>query len=520
MPTTIDYKNLFMNEKGQDIEELVVHTAKAKEICCSEVAAGANTLPDQSYFSIYAPSTYDAVCGKITDCLNRIFDKKTCAGTIVTDNNDNSIFGIVVNPTISNVDLMSILLDPEPMELTRYQVEIDAKVLKVLEPSEIAAYILYNVDCTVSQAAIETVRAHISYILNKYSADIDIKSSINYSNILIFGVKDTIARNFDLICGIHEPLDSFLVLIRNKLNSHLSELSELGREPNMSILDWCLSVYKELKTEYKDAIERLKMAKDITGSRLRKDEMTRLIKSLERASQESLTEAAVRQELMEAKGFSLFKGLKQNGLRSIEEDLYEYKVRAKNCTEQEDAIYILRCVNTRIAILEDYLATTPDLSNSEVDRWRGVIDNYRELRAYISSKKFKSASANFNSFLNIDYDALDKLDGYRGNYYESTLLEADDDTKEEDSTEEKKEDNSSEESTEENTDTDEGFEASDDENAKELSLDDTSSEDDEGESETNNTDQRKDMRQNLSGSDIKSDGGNIYVNCTINNAEK
>lgn len=516
MPTTtIDYKNLFMNEKGKDIEELIAHIKKAKEICISEIAGKAN-LPVQSYLGdgAFNGLSYEEVCSKITDCLNRIFDKKTCAGTIVTDNNDNSIFGVIINPTISNVDLMSILLDPEPMELSRYQVEIDTKILKVLDPSEIAAYILYNTECTVSPDAIENVRLHITYILSKYAADIDIKSSINYSNILIFGIKDTIARNFDLICGIHEPIDSFLVLIRNKLNSHLSELTDLGKDPNMSILDWCLSVYKELKTEYKDAIERLKMAKDITGSKLRKDEMTRLIKSLERASQESFTEASVRQELMEAKGFSLFKGLKQNGLRSIEEDLYEYKVRAKNCTEQEDAIYILRCVNTRIAILEDYLATTPDLSASEVDRWRGVIDNYRELRAYISSKKFKSASANFNSFLNIDYDALDKLDSYRGNYYESTLLEADEEENKEDTNEEKKEESSSDN----NEDTDEGFEAADkDENAEELSLSDTSSE---GETETNNTDQRKDMRQNLSGSDIKSDGGNIYVNCTINNAEK
>jgi hypothetical protein len=34
--------------------------------------------------------------------------------------------------------------------------------------------------------------------------------------------------------------------------------------------------------------------------------------------------------ILNEKGFSLFRGLKQNGLRTIEEDLYEYKVRAKN----------------------------------------------------------------------------------------------------------------------------------------------------------------------------------------------
>lgn len=496
MPNTIDYKNLFMNEKGEEIEHLIEILADAKKQCNGEFAGKSN-------LSIFS---YEEVCANITDSLNKIFNTKTCAGTIITDNIDNSIFGIIVNPTISNVDLMSILLNTEVMELTRYQVEIDTKVLKVLDASEIAAYLLYNIECTTSAAAIENVRIHITYILSKYAADIDIKSSINYSNILIFGIKDTIARNFDLICGIKEPEDSFLVLVRNKLNSHLSELTGLGKDPNMSILDWCLSVYKDLKTEYKDAIERLKMAKDLTGSKLRKDEMTRLIKSLDRASQETLVES-VRQELMEAKGFSLFKGLRQNGLRSIEEDLYEYKVRAKNCTEQEDAIYILRCVNTRIAILEDYLATTPDLNPSEADRWRGVIDNYRELRAYISSKKFRSASSNFNNFLNIDYDALDKLDSNRG-YYESNVL------KEAEEDEEKSEDTKEEETS--NEEPDEGFTSAEDADDADV-LDTSTSSDEGGESETNNTDQRKDMRNNLAGSDIKSDGGNIYVNCTINN---
>ena len=99
-------------------------------------------------------------------------------------------------------------------------------------------------------------------------------------------------------------------------------------------------------------------------------------------------------------------------------------------------------------------------------------------------------------------EARDKIKELKSTKNESALLEAD----EEDTIEESKEETtkSSEDST-----TDEGFEAADD---SEETTDITPSE-----TETNNADQRKDMRQNLSGSDIKSDGGNIYVNCTINN---
>lgn len=417
MPTTIDYKNLFMNEKGQQIENLVHLIEQIKGIAQSD-STPVITIQDPNNFNSPNVNIYDDLCAQVQNTLNEIFSQKTCAGISITSNIDNTIFGIVVNPTISNVDLMSILLDNEPMSISRYQVEIDDKVFRVLDSSEITAYLLYNIECTVSEFAIENTRNHIAYILNKNGADIDIKSSINYSNILIFGIKDAIARSFDLISGTEAPEDAFLVSIRDKVNSELSDFSSFGKDPNMSILDWCLLVYKDLKTEYKDAIDILKQSKDLTGSKLRKDEMDRLIKSLGRASQEAMMESAVRQELNEAKGFSLFKGLKKNGLRSIEEDLYEYKIRAKNCTDQSDAIYIIRCINTRIGILEDYLATTPELPDYEIERWQGLINDYRELRAFVSAKKFRSASANFNSFLNIDYDAIDRKYGYTDNDYE------------------------------------------------------------------------------------------------------
>ena len=244
--------------------------------------------------------------------------------------------------------------------------------------------------------------------------NIDIKNSVNYSNILIFGIKDAIARYADLLCGVGPVEAPYLVGIREKVNKCVTGLADATNVSNLGILDWCLLVYTELKTEWRDAVDKINQAKSFTGSKFRKEEMEKLVKFLQRASRESVNEAtemAIREQLVnESKGFSLFRGLKQNGLRSIEDDLYEYKVRAKNCTEQADAIYILRCINTRMAILEDYLATTPDINPREQQRWIDLIEQYRELRASVAAKKFGSASKNFNSFLNIDYDALDRLD--------------------------------------------------------------------------------------------------------------
>ena len=47
-------------------------------------------------------------------------------------------------------------------------------------------------------------------------------------------------------------------------------------------------------------------------------------------------------------------------------------------------------------------------------------------------------------------------------------------------------------------------------------MDDASGE----ENTSGDVDQSQDQRQNLAGSDLKSDGGDIYVNCTINKSDK
>ena len=70
----------------------------------------------------------------------------------------------------------------------------------------------------------------------------------------------------------------------------------------------------------------------------------------------------------------------------------------------------MRCINSRLSILEDYLMTEPNLKESDRNRWQGVIDSYRVLRAELGKKKFVDADKNFNAFLNFDYSKLDALD--------------------------------------------------------------------------------------------------------------
>ena len=83
---------------------------------------------------------------------------------------------------------------------------------------------------------------------------------------------------------------------------------------------------------------------------------------------------------------SLFSNLKYKGLKSIEDDLYEFKIRAKNAETEDDVFYALRQINTRISLLDDYLLSE-DLSDHEREKWYKIMTEYRAIREEISNKK-------------------------------------------------------------------------------------------------------------------------------------
>lgn len=359
-------------------------------------------------------SVEDHDTGALIDVLNKVFTGKQCVTVLVTDNNDNIPFGIHVSPTITNVDLMTILVDTEEFDLDRYTVEIDSKLINEIDDIDmVAAYLLDTIAGVLDPSTITTLRAIIDLTLNATGTTINIKQSANYAAILIYGIKNSIRKIVNCSDKYFVESDEFeLTDLLDSVTIRIASISSWkeieASNPKLSVLAWVLYVYTELDTAWKDAIDTLTTARSLTGSQLEIVEIDKCIKSLRRASAESVNEAATL--LHEFKGLGLFRTLKQNGLRGIEDDLYEYKMRVKNVQDQSEAVYIMRCINSRLSILEDYLYTEPNLRESDRVRWQGVIDAYRALRVELSKKRFLDADKNFNAFLNFDYSKLDALD--------------------------------------------------------------------------------------------------------------
>ena len=82
--------------------------------------------------------------------------------------------------------------------------------------------------------------------------------------------------------------------------------------------------------------------------------------------------------------------------QTIEDELYEYALLVKSVEDQEDALRIMRDLNSRLAIVDDYLSGNID--DYEKKKWLQIKEQYHKLREELS-KKITSADSFYGLFV-------------------------------------------------------------------------------------------------------------------------
>ena len=354
---------------------------------------------------------------ELKNTLNGFFGKDAmCKEVYYTINTDKLFFGACVMPEISKEDAMDIVLTDKDVKVKSYCLELDSKLTMMgLTGGELSAILLHEIGHMVlSDVPIKEARANI----DKYFADknevLNVKESSKYSQLLIYGIKDTLTKitslryrndeevladSFAIALGYGEQLKSALSKISHNALSSLSGV----RQPKLVILDWVFRVYTNLKFTRIPAINTLKSAKSTTGSVLTKKEIDKTINSIKTINTDTIQEMANILEESTKKKNGFFHKIKMSGLRGIEEDIYEFKIRLKAAQTEDEALYILHGINNRLAILEDYIESN-DLSDDQIQKYTNLIMEYRKLRDQVSnSKVFKRR----NYGLWYDYNQLD-----------------------------------------------------------------------------------------------------------------
>lgn len=346
--------------------------------------------------------------------LNTFIPESKCIECIYTPNHDKVFFGMKTLVVLTEDQVTDILLGDKIVKIEKYYLEIDSKLFEIgLTTKELTAFLLHEVGhCVIGGNTVSGVRKSLDTYFMKNKTSLSIKDSAQYQQILKYGITDAIykmnslfymdnpeevaADSFVQACG-YGP---YLVSGFNKL---LYKHGTINKGiPKLATLEWTLHLYKEIKFKRIPALKLLNSAEKLSGSVLEKRDIKNLVNSLERLDDTIYNESTYILESDSAKT-SLFGRLKTKGLKSIEEDLYEYSIRVSHAETETDAFTILGQINTRISILDEYLESN-DLSDKERERWYKLMVKYQALREELSRKRLYNKK---QYGLYFDYNQLD-----------------------------------------------------------------------------------------------------------------
>ena len=355
--------------------------------------------------------------------INSIFDDNNCTNVIFTTNTDKPFFGIRINPTMSVADATVILASDEKVKLNKYQIEFDSKLFQLgLSDSELAAITIYEISSMMdSPELFEKLRAVIDLNLLADYDVIKIRDSVNAGQLIVFALKDTLNKmgtflykeTEEELCNMAIQNADLCADIKSAQDKVINSSTTFIRSPQPYILNWMFIMYKDYRVNSRVIMDTLKDAKAFSGSRLDIEEIDKTLFAVDRLNAGlttigesiSINKFFNQSNISSVNEISLFKSLKKNGLRAIENELYEFNMKVKNCSTDEDAYMIMRGINSRLGILEDYLVNE-ELSEYDRKHWEFVAQQYRELRVRLSQRKFKEKQYG----LFFDYSKLDQLD--------------------------------------------------------------------------------------------------------------
>lgn len=325
--------------------------------------------------------------------LNKFFKDSKCTNVYYTENTDKMFFGMRIGADIDADNIYDYLAGNDNVRIGSYMIELDSKLfnpLLGLTPEELTAITLHEVGHMVNDT---TPMVNARNYLTSYLADnretLSMSDSIHYKEILAYGLKDFLAKDRSIFyttdedeiladefvrgCGYSEYLDRAMKKIA-KNHPKLYVDSDISK---FTVFAWTLRIYSGLRFRRVGALKTLAKAKQLTASKIEKIEMENVARRINRIDDDALLESVA--DKVKAK----MRKMRYESMRSLEDDYYELNMRIRNVEDEDDALYLMRQINTRLGIIEDYL-NSEDLDEKEKKHWFDTIDKFRNLREKLS----------------------------------------------------------------------------------------------------------------------------------------
>lgn len=348
-------------------------------------------------YALYTIRENHAMTSTLKSELNKFFPKVKCIDVLYTENTDKLFFGMRVYPVINSEDIIDILKDDKPLIINGYYVELDSKLFDPmlnLSERELTAMLLHEVGHIVYDTqTIDEVKKQVDMYLAASDDYLSDKYSKGYKEVLAYAMKDSIIKigsifskvgNYEIIadtfvsaCGYGPDLASAFRKI-----SRSSIYLNKNVDNRLIAISWALRLKNEFNTSRLPAIKTLNKAKQLTSSKLEERELTYVSNSLNKM-QDPINESII--DDVKNRFSKKINDFKIKGIKAIKADAYEMNVRVRCATTQEDLLYIIRTLNTDIAILKDYLAE--DITKEEREDVMKTIQYMYEVRDIAAKQK-------------------------------------------------------------------------------------------------------------------------------------
>lgn len=338
-------------------------------------------------------------------CLNETFKGTHCRSVIYTNNTDKLFFGMCVMPIIPSAMAKVVILDGEvPTDMKKeYVVEIDSKLFEIgLTEREVMAILLHEIGHIVldmDQSLEEIIDATQVYVA-KNNEVLNAVQVANSGSLFKFGIEDALRKMGTIFTNEEKRADAVAAQLGygRDLESAFTKISrrslDLNRDVDnkLVVLQWALRTYKNLNLDRKYAIRKLNNLIDMNGSEVQNSRVKTMLNDIKnidfKLSKPSLELRPNIDEccILNEKGLlSIYRRHTDKAMRGIEEDLYELQLMAKATEDRDECLMILRQINSRLSILEDYLSNDK-ISDSNRKRFSAVMNEYLKLRAEVGKK--------------------------------------------------------------------------------------------------------------------------------------
>ena len=394
------------------------------ESLCKCIAEMREVYESESEFS----ARLYALAFSVKNELNGLFADASCEEVVLSINTDKPFFGIRVCPAKGEDKKLGDLLfgnNENVYPFAKYKIDLDSKLLFETRFSavDVARFIIQDVDNFLSSNTITNLIAAIDAALEDNGLSLADVKKLPYTGMSItsyyYAAYETIYNMQSVFTRKPEeniipneilkwekcmlPSEEVLDVIHDwddavDVMRTLQNPSVRYNCPTL-ILSWYFSWAKDYRPQDYYAIKAFSKAKAMESSELIRRVLDRAITDL------GVSPSRYRNEniVTEAKK-GLIAQMKYSGMKSLEDDLYEYTMRMKNIDDENSAILLMRQINSRMGIISDYLdSESENINEAELHRWEKLYEKYDKLRDQMVAKPIYSRKM-YGLF--VDYNAL------------------------------------------------------------------------------------------------------------------